>query len=116
MEALINFQTMCADLTGMEIANASLLDEASACAEAMTLARRSSRAKSNAFGVSAGLHPQSIEVISTRAEPLDPPLVAAEDADLAPMGVFGVVLQIGRASCRERGWQYVKITGGAVTL
>ncbi|WP_140909005.1 aminomethyl-transferring glycine dehydrogenase [Cognatiluteimonas lumbrici] len=93
MEALINFQTMCADLTGMEIANASLLDEATACAEAMTLARRSSRAKSNVFGVSSGLHPQSIEVIRTRAEPLGIEVAVAPDADLAAMDCFGVMLQ-----------------------
>ena len=93
MEALINFQTMCADLTGMEIANASLLDEATACAEAMTLARRSSKAKSAVFGVSAGVHPQSLEVIRTRAEPLGIQVVVAADADLAELDCFGVMLQ-----------------------
>ncbi len=93
MEALINFQTMCADLTGMEIANASLLDEATACAEAMTLAKRSCKSKSNVFGVSSGLHPQSIEVIRTRAEPLGIEVVVAADADLVVMDAFGVMLQ-----------------------
>ena len=57
MEALINFQTMAADLTGMEISNASLLDEATAAAEAMTLAKRSCKSKSNLFFVSADCHP-----------------------------------------------------------
>ena len=71
MEALINFQTMCADLTGMEIANASLLDEGTAAAEAMTLAKRSAKSKSNVFFVSSGVHPQTLEVLRTRAEPLD---------------------------------------------
>src|SRR5690606_6387766 len=61
MEALINFQTMCADLTGMEIANASLLDEATAAAEAMTLAKRSARSKSDVFFVSKNVHPQTLE-------------------------------------------------------
>ena len=70
MEALINFQTMCADLTGMEIANASLLDEGTAAAEAMTLAKRSAKSKSNMFFVSSGVHPQTLEVLRTRAEPL----------------------------------------------
>ena len=70
MEALINFQTMCADLTGMEIANASLLDEGTAAAEAMTLAKRSAKSKSNVFFVSNGVHPQTIEVLRTRAEPI----------------------------------------------
>ena len=93
MEALINFQTMCADLTGMEIANASLLDEATACAEAMTLAKRSCKSKSNVFFVSSGVHPQSIEVIRTRAEPLGIELVVADDADAAGVDAFGVMLQ-----------------------
>jgi len=67
MEALINFQTMVADLTGMEIANASLLDEATAAAEAMTLAKRSAKSKSNTFFVSKNVHPQTLEVLRTRA-------------------------------------------------
>ncbi|MGJ3700574.1 aminomethyl-transferring glycine dehydrogenase [Variovorax sp. AFSI2.2] len=70
MEALLNFQTMVCDLTGMAIANASMLDEATAAAEAMTLARRSVKSKSNVFLVSGDCHPQTIEVIKTRAAPL----------------------------------------------
>ncbi|MBA8885870.1 glycine dehydrogenase [Dokdonella fugitiva] len=93
MEALINFQTMCADLTGMEIANASLLDEATACAEAMTLAKRSCKSKSNRFFVSAGVHPQSIEVVRTRAEPLGIEVVVGKDEDAAGTDAFGVLLQ-----------------------
>jgi glycine dehydrogenase len=93
MEALINFQTMCADLTGMEIANASLLDEATAAAEAMTLAKRSCKSKSNVFFVSSGVHPQSLEVIRTRAEPLGIELVIGNDADAIAVDAFGVLLQ-----------------------
>ena len=70
MEALVNFQTMVCDLTGMPIANASMLDEATAAAEAMTLAKRSVKAKSNVFVVAGDAHPQTIEVIQTRAKPL----------------------------------------------
>jgi glycine dehydrogenase len=70
MEALINFQTMVCDLTGMPIANASMLDEATAAAEAMTLAKRSVKSKSNVFLVAGDCHPQTIEVIQTRAKPL----------------------------------------------
>ncbi|AYQ30210.1 MULTISPECIES: aminomethyl-transferring glycine dehydrogenase [unclassified Polaromonas] len=70
MEALINFQTMVCDLTGMPIANASMLDEATAAAEAMTLAKRSVKSKSNVFIVAGDCHPQTIEVIQTRARPL----------------------------------------------
>src|SRR5690606_9849632 len=66
MEALINFQTMVADLTGMEIANASLLDEATAAAEAMTLAKRSAKSKSNTFFVADNVHPQTLELLRTR--------------------------------------------------
>src|SRR5450830_1674814 len=70
MEALINFQTMIADLTGMPMANASMLDEATAAAEAMTLAKRSVKSKASAIVVAGDCHPQSIEVIQTRAAPL----------------------------------------------
>jgi len=70
MEALVNFQTMVCDLTGMPIANASMLDEATAAAEAMTLAKRSVKAKGNTFIVSGDCHPQTLEVIQTRAAPL----------------------------------------------
>jgi glycine dehydrogenase len=70
MEALINFQTMVCDLTGMPIANASMLDEATAAAEAMTLAKRSVKAKGSVFIVGGDCHPQTIEVIQTRAAPL----------------------------------------------
>jgi glycine dehydrogenase len=70
LEALINFQTMVADLTGMAIANASMLDEATAGAEAMTLARRVAKNKSNTFLVAGDCHPQTIEVVQTRAKPL----------------------------------------------
>ncbi len=70
MEALINFQTMVCDLTGMPIANASMLDEATAAAEAMTLAKRSVKSKSNVFIVAGDCHPQTIEVVQTRARPL----------------------------------------------
>ncbi len=93
MEALINFQTMCADLTGMEIANASLLDEGTAAAEAMTLARRSSKSKSNVFFVSSGVHPQTVEVLKTRAEPMGIALAFGDDAEAAATDSFGVLLQ-----------------------
>ena len=93
MEALINFQTMCADLTGMEIANASLLDEGTAAAEAMTLAKRSAKSKSNVFFVSNGVHPQTIEVLRTRAEPIGIELVFGDETEAAATESFGVLLQ-----------------------
>jgi glycine dehydrogenase len=70
MEALVNFQTMVCDLSGMAIANASMLDEATAAAEAMTLAKRSVKSKSDTIIVAGDCHPQTIEVIRTRAAPL----------------------------------------------
>ncbi len=70
LEALINFQTMVSDLTGMAIANSSLLDEATAAAEAMTLAKRSAKSRSSVLLVAGDCHPQTIEVVKTRAEPL----------------------------------------------
>jgi glycine dehydrogenase len=120
MEALINFQTMCADLTGMEIANASLLDEATACAEAMTLAKRSSKSKSNLFFVSKGVHPQTLEVLRTRAEPLGIELAIADDSEAAGLDVFGALLQypdtFGQAHDYQALADAVHARGGVVTV
>ena len=80
MEALINFQTMICDLTGMPMTNASMLDEATAAAEAMTLAKRSVKSKSNTFVVAGNCHPQTIEVIQTRAKPLGLTVLLADSA------------------------------------
>jgi glycine dehydrogenase len=80
LEALVNFQTMVCDLTGMAIANASMLDEATAAAEAMTLARRSVKSKSDTIVVAGDCHPQTIEVMQTRAAPLGLKIVLANSA------------------------------------
>ena len=93
MEALINFQTMITDLTGMEISNASLLDEATAAAEAMTLAKRSCKSKSDLLFVSEDCHPQTIEVVRTRAEPLGLRVEVGSDAQMLAADAFGVLLQ-----------------------
>jgi glycine dehydrogenase len=98
MEALVNFQTMVMDLTGMPIANASMLDEATAAAEAMTLAKRSVKSKSNTFIVAGDCHPQTIEVIQTRAAPLGIEVLVAQSAEqwhgwLAGRDYFGVLAQ-----------------------
>ena len=93
MEALINFQTLVADLTGMEIANASLLDEATAAAEAMTLAKRSAKSKSNVFFVSNNVHPQTLEVLRTRAEPMGIELHVGDDSQALTLDCYGVLLQ-----------------------
>ncbi|WP_312317857.1 aminomethyl-transferring glycine dehydrogenase [Stenotrophomonas sp.] len=93
MEALINFQTLCADLTGMEIANASLLDEATAAAEAMTLAKRSAKSKSDTFFVHDAVHPQTLELLRTRAEPLGIVLRVGTPAEALEADAYGVLLQ-----------------------
>ena len=98
MEALVNFQTMVCDLTGMAIANASMLDEATAAAEAMTLAKRSVKSKSNTFVVAGDCHPQTIEVIQTRAAPLGITLAVANseaewDALIAGGDYFAALIQ-----------------------
>ncbi len=94
LEGLLNFQQMVMDLTGMEVANASLLDEATAAAEAMALCRRSSRSKSNVFFVADDVHPQTLAVIKTRAEYLGIDVVTGDPAkDLDQQEVFGTQLQ-----------------------
>ncbi len=106
LEALLNFQTMVADLTGMEVANASMLDEATAAAEAMTLLRRAGKSKSPRVVVDADLFPQTRAVIETRAEPLGIEVVEASldserpDHGLPDGDFFGVILQVPGASGR----------------
>ncbi|HSJ61246.1 MAG TPA: aminomethyl-transferring glycine dehydrogenase [Jiangellaceae bacterium] len=103
LEALLNFQTMVADLTGLPTANASLLDEATAAAEAMTLMRRSTRTTSSRLVVDADCLPQTIAVIQTRAEPLGIEVAVADlDAGLPDGDLFGLVLQYPGASGRVR--------------
>ncbi|MBO0867152.1 MAG: aminomethyl-transferring glycine dehydrogenase [Micromonosporaceae bacterium] len=104
LEALLNFQTMVGDLTGLPVANASLLDEASAAAEAMTLARRASHVDSQVYLVDADTLPQTIAVLTTRAEPLGIQLRrldadrVADGRDELPAGFFGMHLQYPGAS------------------
>ena len=94
LEALLNYQTMIADLTGLEIANASLLDEATAAAEAMALAQRAGKSKATAFFVDHHCHPQTIDVIRTRAEPLGWDVIVGDPlTDLVPGDVFGAIFQ-----------------------
>jgi glycine dehydrogenase len=94
LEALFNFQTMISDLTGLDVANASLLDEATAAAEAMALAERSAQAKTKSFFVDAEVHPQTLAVLRTRAEPLGWNLVIGDPlSDLDKADVFGGLLQ-----------------------
>jgi glycine dehydrogenase len=94
LEALLNFQTMIVDLTGLEIANASLLDEATAAAEAMAMARRIARSQAAIFFVDRDCHPQSIAVVRTRAEPLGWQVIVGDPmTDLDPSAVFGALFQ-----------------------
>ncbi len=93
LEALLNFQTMIIDLTGMEIANASLLDEATACAEAMTMGQRISKSKMTAFFVDENCHPQNIAVMQTRAAPLGIEVIVGSPDDMEADKVFGAVFQ-----------------------
>jgi glycine dehydrogenase len=94
LEGLLNYQQMVMDLTGMSIANASLLDEATAAAEAMALCRRSNRLKTNKFFIADTLHPQTIDVLKTRAEYLDYELIIGNpETELTDHQVFGVILQ-----------------------
>src|SRR6056297_2201884 len=93
LEALLNFQTMISDLTGLDIANASLLDEATACAEAMTMAQRAAKSKAKAFFVDRDCHPQNIAVIKTRAEPLGIEVIVGNPDKMEADKVFGAIFQ-----------------------
>jgi len=93
LEALVNFQQMVMDLCGMGLANASLLDEATAAAEAMTLAKRGSNNPSDTFLVSDECHPQTIAVVQTRALPLGIEVIVAAPEALEAQAVFGALFQ-----------------------
>jgi glycine dehydrogenase len=94
LEALFNFQTMICDLAGLDVANASLLDEATAAAEAMALAERAASAKTKSFFVDSEVHPQTLAVLRTRAEPLGWNLIVGDPAtDIEHADVFGGLLQ-----------------------
>ena len=106
MEALVNFQTMVCDLTAMPIATASLLDEATAAAEAMTLAKRTSGSASRAFLVDESCHPQTIEVLRTRAEPLGIEVVVGDAAALLDRtDCFGVLVQFPATDGSVGDWR-----------
>src|SRR5712672_715035 len=99
LEALFNFQTMICDLTDLDVANASLLDEATAAAEAMALAERAAQSKAKSFFVDREVHPQTLAVLRTRAEPLGWNLIVGDPlADLEKAEVFGGLLQYPASS------------------
>jgi len=105
LEALLNFQTMIGDLTGLEIANASMLDEATAAAEAMTLMHRAVRGSANRLAVDADVFAQTAAVLATRAEPLGIEIVTADLRNGLPDGeFFGVIVQLPGASGRVTDW------------
>ncbi|MGY0614619.1 aminomethyl-transferring glycine dehydrogenase [Vibrio sp. FJH11] len=93
LESLLNYQQMVMDLTGMEIANASLLDEATAAAEAMTLCKRAGKSKSNVFFVADDVHPQTLEVVKTRAKYIGFEVLVGSLESLPQQDVFGALVQ-----------------------
>ncbi|MBU1309332.1 MAG: aminomethyl-transferring glycine dehydrogenase [Gammaproteobacteria bacterium] len=93
LEALLNFQTLTLDLTGMELASASLLDEATAAAEAMALAKRVTKSKSNLYFIADDVHPQTIDVVKTRAEMFGFDIVVGKAAEADSHDVFGALIQ-----------------------
>lgn len=105
LEALLNFQTMVADLTGLEVANSSMLDEGTAAAEAMTLMHRAARGKANRLAVDSDVFAQTAAILATRAEPLGIEIVTADLRQGLPDGdFFGVIAQLPGASGRVTEW------------
>ncbi|WP_193173536.1 aminomethyl-transferring glycine dehydrogenase [Nisaea nitritireducens] len=93
LEMLLNFQTMIGDLTGLEIANASLLDEGTAAAEAMAFCHKASKNKGNVFFVSKNCHPQTIDILQTRAAPAGLTVMVGDENEPLPEDAFAVLLQ-----------------------
>jgi glycine dehydrogenase len=93
LEAIVNFQQIIIDLTGMDISNASMLDEGTSASEAMTLAFRSSQNSSNRFFVSSDIFPQTLEVVKTRAKPLDIEVIVDNCVNISKYDVFGALIQ-----------------------
>jgi glycine dehydrogenase len=120
LEALLNFQQMIVDLTGLAISNASLLDEATAAAEAMTLLQRAGKPKSNVFYVADDVLPQTIEVVQTRAKPVGIEVKVGPAADAASANAFGVLLQYPGANGDVRDYraltEAVHAAGGHVVV
>jgi len=122
LEALLNFQTMVTDLTGMEIANASLLDEATAAAEAMSMSYGLHKGKANAFWVAESCHPQTIEVVQTRALPLGIEVVVGNPSEFGASDrpIFGMLLQYpttdGRIEDYEAAIAHAHAAGALVTV
>ncbi|WP_431231868.1 aminomethyl-transferring glycine dehydrogenase [Mycolicibacterium psychrotolerans] len=105
LEVLLNFQTMIADLTGLDLANASMLDESTAAAEAMTLMHRASRGSANRLAVDEDMFAQTAAILATRAEPLGIEIVTADLRNGLPDGeFFGVIAQLPGASGRVTDW------------
>jgi glycine dehydrogenase len=105
LEALLNFQTMVTDLTGLEIANASMLDEGTAAAEAMTLMHRAARGTANRLAVDTDVFAQTAAVLATRAQPLGIEIVTADLRNGLPDGdFFGVIAQLPGAGGRITDW------------
>src|SRR6201998_2453201 len=105
LEALLNFQTMVADLTGLEVAKASMLYEGTPAAEAMTLMHRAARGTTNRLAVDADVFAQTAAVVATRANPLGIEIVTADLRDGLPDGeFFGVIAQLPGASGRVTDW------------
>ncbi len=121
LEALLNYQTMITELTGLDVANASLLDEATAAAEAMAVAQRGAKSKSTTFFVDADCHPQTIALLKTRAEPLGwSLLIGNPESDLPGTPVFGAIFQYPGTTGAVRDFRAsiaaVKAQGGIAVM
>ena len=116
LEALLNFQTMVSDLTGLDVANASLLDEGTAAAEAMAMAHRADRGSRDTFLVDAGCHPQTIAVVCTRAIPIGIDVVVADPDDFDLTDACGLLLQYPSTTGEVRDFRELAARAGEANL